>query len=77
MKQPNRINALLDALSAFVVRAPGALPLIGLFLIVINLILQIYPGPGSGWLVDSNLCLHVGLIVAIIGLLLIRVLARR
>ncbi|MCA9968715.1 MAG: hypothetical protein KC425_00795 [Anaerolineales bacterium] len=77
MKLDERINALLDRVSAFVVRAPGALPLVGLLLIVVNLILQIVPGPGSGWLVDSNLFLHLGLIVAIIGLLLIRALTRR
>jgi hypothetical protein len=48
--------------------------LIGLGLIILNLILQIMPGPGGGWIVDSNLFLHLGLVVSLIGLLLVRVL---
>jgi hypothetical protein len=69
------MNQLLDKLSAFIGEQPGLLPLLGLGLIIINLILQVFPGPGSGWLVDSNLFLHVGLITSLIGILLIRPLS--
>jgi len=69
------MNQLLDKLSAFIGERPGLLPLLGLGLIIINLILQVFPGPGSGWLVDSNLFLHVGLIMSLIGILLIRPLS--
>lgn len=69
------MNELLDKLSDFIAERPGLLPLLGIGLIFINLLLQIFPGPGSGWLVDSNLLLHLGLIVGLLGILLIRTLS--
>jgi membrane-bound ClpP family serine protease len=68
------MNRFLDWLGEFFSERGGLLPLLGMALILINLILQFVPGPGSGWLVDSNLLLHVGLLVSLFGLLLIRVL---
>ncbi|RMG92727.1 MAG: hypothetical protein D6706_16340 [Chloroflexi bacterium] len=68
------MNELLDFLSNYLGDRPGLLPLVGLGLIFLNLLLQIFPGPGSGWFVDSNLLLHLGLIVSLIGILLIRAL---
>jgi hypothetical protein len=68
------MNQFIDWLGDFLENRRGLLPLIGLGFIVLNLILQIMPGPGSGWLVDSNLFLHLGLIISLIGILLIRVL---
>lgn len=67
-----RMNRLLDSLSDFFAESPGSLPLIGLGFIFLNFLLQIFPGPESGWFVESNLLLHLGLILAIIGMLLIR-----
>lgn len=69
------MNEFLDQVSDFLAERPGMLPLLGILLIVINLVLQIVPGPGGGWLVDSHLFLHVGLVVALLGLLLIRPLS--
>ncbi|MCP4421804.1 MAG: hypothetical protein GY805_34760 [Chloroflexi bacterium] len=63
------MNDFLDKMSDFLSKYPGLLPLLGLALIVINLILQIFPG---NWFVDRNILLHIGLIVSLIGLLLIR-----
>jgi hypothetical protein len=68
------MNELLDKLNDFIAERPGLLPLVGIGLILINLLLQIFPGPGSGWFVDSNLLLHLGLLVSLFGVLLIRVL---
>ncbi|MCP4425586.1 MAG: hypothetical protein GY803_13915 [Chloroflexi bacterium] len=68
------MNEFLDWLGEFISERRGLLPLVGLGLIIINLILQIVPGPGSGWFVDSNLLLHIGLITSLIGILLIRAL---
>jgi hypothetical protein len=68
------MNEFLDTLSDFLEKRRGLLPLIGLGLIVLNWVLQVFPGPGSGWIVDSNLFLHLGLVVSLIGLLLVRVL---
>lgn len=62
------ISKFLDRLSEFLARRKGLLPIIGLLLIVVNLVVQ-FVLPGS-LLAASNLFLHVGLIVAIFGLML-------
>lgn len=69
------MNEFLDNLSDFLAERPGFLPLLGILMILLNLLLQLVPGPGGGWLVDSNFFLHVGLVVALLGLLLIRPLS--
>ncbi len=48
--------------------------MVGVVLIVINLLLQVFPGPGSGWFVDSDLLLHIGVIFSIVGMMLVRAL---
>lgn len=63
---------LLDKSADFMAERPGFLPVVGVVFILINLLLQIFPG--SGWVVDSNLFLHIGLVIGIIGLLIIRAL---
>ncbi len=71
-KNPDKfINQLLDKTSNFLAARPGLLPLLGAALITLNLLLQIFPG-NRYWIVDSNLFLHLGLLLALIGLLLIR-----
>ncbi len=65
------MNELFDTVSQFLAKRPGLLPLVGLLLIIINLILHVVIG-GRIWLTDSNLLLHIGLIAAIIGILLIK-----
>lgn len=67
-----RINQLVERINDFMVERPGIVPLVGLLLIVINFLLQIYPGPDA-WIAGSNLFLHLGLIVSVLGLLLINV----
>ncbi len=61
------MSRLVDWLSEFLAHRKGLLPLIGIALILINLLFQFLLPPG--WLVSSNLFLHVGLIVAILGLM--------
>ncbi len=62
------ISRLLDFFSNYLAHRKGLLPMIGIALILFNLILQfIFPG---SIFVTANLCLHVGLIVAIFGLML-------
>lgn len=63
------MNELLDWLSDFLGERPGLLPMIGVFLIVVNLLLQFLP---QNWVADTNLLLHIGLIVSLLGILLIR-----
>lgn len=67
-----RINELVERVNEFLVQRPGVLPLAGLGLIVFNLLLQIYPGP-EAWIAASDLFLHLGLIVSVVGLLLVNV----
>jgi hypothetical protein len=66
------INDMVERINEALERRPGMLPLLGVGFIVVNFLLQIFPGSGV-WLVDSNLLLHLGLIVSIVGLLLIAV----
>ncbi len=68
------MNELVERLNDFFAERPGLLPLLGVLLVILNLLLQFYPGPGSGWFVDSNILLHIGVIMSIIGLLLVRAL---
>ena len=67
-----KFNQFLDVLSNFLAYRKGLLPIIGLCLIILNWILQIFPR--LGWLVESNSLLHLGLILAIVGLMLAWVL---
>lgn len=62
------MSKLLDWLSEFLAHRKGLLPLVGILLIVANLILQFLLPPG--WLVSTNLLLHIGLVIAIFGLML-------
>ena len=62
------MSKLLDHISEFLAHRKGLLPIIGITLILINLLLQfILPG---NFLATSNLFLHVGLVIAIFGLML-------
>lgn len=63
------MSKLLDNLSEFLAHRKGLLPLIGIALILLNLVLQFILPPGS-LLASSNLFLHIGLIVALLGLML-------
>jgi len=62
-----KFSRFLDRISEFLAARKGLLPLIGLLLVVINFILQFF---SMGWIAESNLFLHLGLILAIIGFLL-------
>ena len=67
-----KINQLLDHLSEYFAHRKGLLPIVGLFFVVINFILQLIPG--LGWIASSNLFLHFGVVLAIVGMLLAWVL---
>ena len=65
------MNRMLDKVSEYLAPRKGLLPLIGIALIITNFFLQFFP---VGWLKDSNLCLHLGIVIAIFGLMLARAL---
>ena len=62
------ISKLLDWLSNFLAHRKGLLPLIGILLVILNYILQWFISPH--WLVASNLFLHLGIVIAIFGMML-------
>lgn len=62
------MSKFLDRASEFLAHRKGLLPIIGLVLILINLMIQfILPG---NFLATTNLFLHLGLVIAIFGLML-------
>ncbi len=62
---------LLQRISNFMARLPGVPVLVAVGLVIVNLVLQFLPDwPVVGWLAETNLFLHIGVIVGLIGLLL-------
>jgi low affinity Fe/Cu permease len=57
----------LDRLSAFIARYKGLPTMLAVLLVVVNFVLQFL---NLGWLSESNLLLHLGIVVGLIGLLL-------
>jgi hypothetical protein len=61
------LGKLIDRLSEFLAPRKGLLPILGMVLIVFNFFVQLFP---ATWVSQTNLFLHVGLIIAIFGLML-------
>ena len=59
---------LLDRLSEFLAKRRGLPTMIAILLVIVNLILQFLPG--LEWLARTNLLLHIGVIVGLLGILL-------
>jgi hypothetical protein len=57
----------LDRVSAFIARYKGLPTMVAVVLVVLNFLLQF---ANLGWLSESNLLLHLGIVVGLIGLLL-------
>lgn len=57
----------LDRLSAFIARYKGLPTMLAVLLVLVNFVLQFI---NLGWLSESNLLLHLGIIIGLIGLLL-------
>jgi len=59
----------------FLARFPALPVLAGLLLILLNLVLRLLPSwPVVGWMAQTDLLLHLGIVVSLVGLLLIRTL---
>ena len=63
------ISRLLDWLSNTLAHRKGLLPLIGILLVILNFIVQFF-FPFGYWLTGSNLFLHLGVVIAIFGMML-------
>ena len=64
----NWLSRLLDRASNYFAQRKGLLPLIGMALVIINFFLPFIFG--LNWLTGSNLFLHLGVLIAIFGMLL-------
>lgn len=62
-----KISKFIDRASEYFSARKGLLPLLGLILIILNLILQF---TGTSWLSETDILLHIGLILAILGFML-------
>jgi hypothetical protein len=60
-------NTFLDVVAEFLAQRKGLLPIIGIILIFLNGIFQFIPV--DGWVVETNILLHLGIIIAIFGFL--------
>jgi uncharacterized membrane protein SirB2 len=64
----HRLNRLLDFLSEALAQRKGLLLVIAILLVAINYLLQFIPG--AGWLVETNLFLHLGIVLGLIGVMI-------
>jgi len=62
-----KLNHLLDVLSNYFAHRKGLLPMIGIGLVIINFLIQFFP---LGWFTESNLLLHLGVVLALFGFIL-------
>lgn len=61
-------SKVLDDLSDFLSHRKGLLPLVGMILVLANLLVNLFAP--NGWLADTDLLLHLGVIIAILGFML-------
>lgn len=61
------LSRLMDRLSNFFALRKGLLLIVAIGLILANLVLQFLPG---GWLRESNFLLHIGVIIALVGVMI-------
>ena len=64
------LSRILDGISDYVSVHRGVPVLLGVLLVVLNYVLLIIPGVQLGFVETTNLLLHVGVIVGLIGVLL-------
>jgi hypothetical protein len=62
-----KLSRLIDKLSEFIAAYKGLLPIIGIMLVIGNLIITL---TSSGFMAQSNLLMHIGVIIAILGFML-------
>lgn len=62
------LSTLVDKASEYFAHRKGLLPMLGILLVIVNFVLPFFMA--SNFLTVSNLFLHLGIIVAIFGLML-------
>ena len=64
------LSRLIDNASNYFAHRKGLLPLLGILLVIVNFILPFLGLSLDSFLVASNLFLHLGVIIAILGMML-------
>jgi hypothetical protein len=64
----NLFNRFLDASSEYLAHRKGLLPGLGILLVIINFVIQFIPV--DGFFIEANVLLHLGVILAILGIML-------
>lgn len=61
----------LKRISDFLARLPGLPVLVAVLLVILNFVIRLLPGtwPVVGWLAQTDLFLHLGVILGLIGIL--------
>lgn len=68
----SKINDFLDRLSNYLAHRKGLIPLVGILLVLLNGLLLFIPN--AGWLANKNILLHLGIIIAVLGMMLAQAL---
>jgi hypothetical protein len=69
-KLDSSLSRLIDRISDYISGHRGVPILLGVALVVLNYVLLIIPGVQLGFVETTNLFLHVGVIVGLMGVLL-------
>ena len=64
------LSKVLDRISDYVATHRGVPVLLGVLLVVVNYVLLIIPGEQLGFVETTNLFMHLGVIVGLLGVLL-------
>ncbi len=67
----DRLSTFIDDVSEFFAHRKGLLPIIGIALVLLNFVLVLFH---AGWLAQTNLFLHLGIIIGFFGFMLARAL---
>jgi len=62
-----KISSAIDSVSTFLAARKGLLPFSGILLIIINMVLHFFP---ENFYTRTEILLHIGLILSILGLML-------
>jgi hypothetical protein len=65
------LNRIIKAGTDFLARLPGLPVLVAALLVALNFILRLLPDwPAVAWLVHTDLLLHAGVVLGLVGILL-------
>ncbi len=64
------ISKLLDRISDYIANHRGAPVFLAVILVVLNYVLRIIPGAQLGFVESTDLLLHLGIVIGLLGVLL-------